>query len=75
MSHNLQPETVRPSVARWRKFYSIIDFLKMSGPRDRVRFFNIVVLKAMIYGSEAWSPKVGDDGENNGAEDTWSVPP
>ena len=54
--HDLQPEIIRRRAAGWRKFYSILDILKAADPKDRSHLFNSVVLKAMTYGCETWTP-------------------
>lgn len=44
MRQNFQPEMAYPKAARWRKFYGIIDMLKVSGLRAHL--FRVTLLKA-----------------------------
>ncbi|VDM51188.1 unnamed protein product [Toxocara canis] len=60
MRHDPQPEISRRRAAGWRKFYSIIDFLKRTARSYRSHLFNTTVLKAVTYGGETWSLTKGE---------------
>lgn len=51
---NLQLETARRRAAGWPRFYSIINVLKESDPRDGARLFNTA--ESNDIRNETWSP-------------------